>query len=176
MSKRSLQKEETKKKILDVSRSIYLDQGYTSTSTKRISEKAKVSQGTVFLHFQTKEKLLKQIIVEDLHELRTTLEKVDLDLSQIFVLVEEREEMLARVIKDYPYLPNSFQEAFDQLKSALKDHLFDLLKEKSKQSILDLFAFIDMLLALLFEDLFYSKGKVLGTRKKKYKQLIQKFA
>ena len=134
-----------------------------------------ISQGTVFLHFKTKEKLLKKIIVEELLTLKEQLEFTELNLSSLFRLVEDHEEILSRVIKDYPYLPSSFQEVFDQLKSSLKDHLFDILKETSNQSILDLFAFIDLLLALLFEDLFYSREKILSTRKKKYKQMIQKF-
>mgnify|MGYP000395098984 CR=1 FL=1 len=175
MSKRSLQKEKTNQRILFVTREIYLDQGYIATSTKRISDQAKVSQGTVFLHFKTKEKLLKKIIVEELLTLKEQLEFTELNLSSLFRLVEDHEEILSRVIKDYPYLPSSFQEVFDQLKSSLKDHLFDILKETSNQSILDLFAFIDLLLALLFEDLFYSREKILSTRKKKYKQMIQKF-
>jgi len=175
MKKRSLQKEKTKQRIWSVTREIYLDQGYLKTSTKSISEKAKVSQGTVFLHFKTKEKLLKEIIVEELITLKEQLEFAELNLSSLFRLIEDHEEILSRVIKDYPHLPFSFQEIFDQLRSSLKDHLFDILKETSRQSILDLFAFIDLLLALLFEDLFYSRENILSTRKKKYKQLIQKF-
>ena len=175
MKKRSLQKEKTKQRIWSVTREIYLDQGYLKTSTKSISEKAKVSQGTVFLHFKTKEKLLKEIIVEELITLKEQLEFAELNLSSLFRLIEDHEEILSRVIKDYPHLPSSFQEIFDQLRSSLKDHLFDILKETSRQSILDLFAFIDLLLALLFEDLFYSRENILSTRKKKYKQLIQKF-
>jgi AcrR family transcriptional regulator len=175
MSKRSLQKESTYNRILEITRNIYLDQGYHNTSTKQIALQTKLSQGTIFLHFKTKKKLLEHVVLQELSILISDLETEDHTVDSILQLLVLHEAILSRTIKDYTFLPSNFQAAFDQVKSLLKDRLFDALEKESKRSILDLFGFIDLLLALVIEDLLFSQKLVLKERLKKYRNLMQKF-
>jgi len=175
MNKRVQQKGKTHDRILSITNDIYLDQGYINASTKSISKKAGLSQGTIFLHFETKEKLFEQIVVVRLNELFERLHAPNLSISTFFKTLIDEEAILARVLKDYPYLPQKFQEAFDQVRMIYKDLLFDLVKPRTDLSILDLFSLIEMVLALIFEDLFYSDGKVMSAKVKKYKKILDKY-
>lgn len=176
MDKRAKQKEKTYNKILDITRKIYFDQGYIYTSTREISKKAKVSQGTIFLHFKTKEKLLEKVIVDQLQHHFDLIQETNPTIASLFQMIVDEEALLSRVLKDYPYLPVKFQEAFDQIRMIYKDSLFDLLKSKSSLNILSLFSIIDMVLALVFEDLWYSNGESMQGKVKKYYKLIDKYA
>lgn len=176
MKARLQQKEKTHKKILLIAKEIYLDHGYINTSTKVISKKAKVSQGTIFLHFETKQKLLSLIIIDELDRLFRTLQEGSPSLNELLSSIVDNERLLSRVVKDYAYMPEEFQSSFDQVRMIYKDHLFDLLKPKSKLSILDLFAIIEMVLALIFEDLFYAKTDVMKNKIKKYHKILIKYA
>jgi len=177
MNKRAKQKEKTYEKILMKTRGIYLDQGYIRTSTKTISSKANVSQGTIFLHFQTKENLLKFIIADELSKLFHKIQDSSPSLDDLFSSIVEHEKLLSRVMKDYAHLPKQFQTSFDQVRMIYKDKLFDLLQPKSKLSILDLFALIEMILALIFEDLFYATADdVIKSKVKKYQKILLKYA
>lgn len=176
MKERSKQKEKTHQKILAIAKEIYLDHGYINTSTKVIAKKAKVSQGTIFLHFETKQKLLALIILDELDRLFHKLQETSPSIDELFSSIVDNERLLSRVVKDYPYIPEKFQTSFDQVRMVYKDHLFDLLKPKSKLSILDLFALIEMVLALIFEDLFYAKTDVMKNKIKKYHKILNKYA
>lgn len=175
MNKRSLQKEKTYNKILRISRNLYLDHGYIQTSTKDISKKARVSQGTIFLHFKTKEKLMERIIFDELELLKKELSEDDMTKEKVFQTLINHELLLSRVMKDYAYLPKKLQDVIFQLRMRYKDVLFDLLKAKSKLSILDLFLLIDMTLALIFEELALSNEEIMKNKIKKYKKIFTKF-
>lgn len=176
MDKRAQQKEKTYSKILKISKALYLDHGYIYTSTKDISKKARVSQGTIFLHFKTKEKLMERIILDELQDVIGELDGENITTEGVFQTLVDHELLLSRVSKDYAYLPVKLQEFFNQLKTQYKDLLFDLLKPKSKLSILDLFLLIDMTLALIFEELAFSDKTMLKNKIKKYKKIFTKFA
>ncbi|MGS0973301.1 MAG: TetR/AcrR family transcriptional regulator [Candidatus Izemoplasmataceae bacterium] len=176
MKDRTKQKEKTHQKLLSITKEIYLDQGYINTSTKVISKKANVSQGTIFLHFETKQKLLATIIVDELDRLFYKLQETSPSIDELFLSIVDNERLLSRVMKDYPCMPERFQTSFDQVRMGYKDQLFDLLKPKSKLSILDLFALIEMVLALIFEDLFYAKTDIMVNKIKKYQKIIKKYS
>lgn len=55
--------EHTRKRILDNTTALLLIKGYDGTRTKDISDRAGVSEATIFKYFKTKEDLLKTIVV-----------------------------------------------------------------------------------------------------------------
>ncbi|PGQ37584.1 TetR/AcrR family transcriptional regulator, partial [Bacillus thuringiensis] len=52
-----------KERILEAAISLFGEKGYSSTTTREIAEKAKVSEVTIFRHFGNKEKLFKEGII-----------------------------------------------------------------------------------------------------------------
>jgi AcrR family transcriptional regulator len=63
-TKRDLQKLETKARILDAARALFVDVGYTETTVRMIAERAGVAAGTLFVSFEGKADLLLEILVE----------------------------------------------------------------------------------------------------------------
>lgn len=54
---------EIKKKILDVSRDLFIEQGYKKTTIRQIIQKADILNGSLYHFFENKEDIFKQIIV-----------------------------------------------------------------------------------------------------------------
>jgi AcrR family transcriptional regulator len=59
---------EIKKKILDVSRDLFIEQGYKKTTIRQIIQKAGVLNGSLYHFFENKEDIFKQIIVVVVNE------------------------------------------------------------------------------------------------------------
>ncbi len=66
MVSRKEQKEETKKRILDVARAHFERHGFEAASFRAIAEEATVAVGTVALHFEDKRSLLHAALYDDL--------------------------------------------------------------------------------------------------------------
>ncbi|HBS46531.1 MAG TPA: TetR/AcrR family transcriptional regulator [Paenibacillus sp.] len=56
-------KTEKQKKIIEIAIKLFADKGFANTSTAEIAKLAKVSEGTIFKHYGTKDKLLLSIIL-----------------------------------------------------------------------------------------------------------------
>lgn len=54
---------EIKQKILDVSRDLFIDQGYKKTTIRQIIQKADILNGSLYHFFENKEDIFKQIII-----------------------------------------------------------------------------------------------------------------
>lgn len=65
-TRRSIQKEETRRIILESSRDLFCRLGFEATSTRAIAEKAGVGAGTIFSHFPDKPSLLVAVLLDDL--------------------------------------------------------------------------------------------------------------
>jgi len=65
-SRRHIQKEETRKIILERSRELFNELGFDKTSTRAIATRAGVGVGTVFSHFPDKSSLLIAALLDDL--------------------------------------------------------------------------------------------------------------
>lgn len=62
MNKRELQKEQTRKQLLEVSLELFAKNGYNGTSMDMIAKKAKVSKGLAYSHFKNKNALLFELV------------------------------------------------------------------------------------------------------------------
>ena len=65
-TRKSIQKEETRRIILESSRVLFNELGFEKTSTRAIAQNAGVGIGTVFSHFQDKQSLLIATLLDDL--------------------------------------------------------------------------------------------------------------
>ncbi|MGX7013265.1 TetR/AcrR family transcriptional regulator [Vagococcus silagei] len=59
---------ERKNQILDVAESLFRTEGYNKTTTSKIAKEAGVANGTLFYHFESKEKLADALVARKLHE------------------------------------------------------------------------------------------------------------
>ena len=69
--KRALNKEKTRKQILRVALELFRKKGFQATTTKEISKKAKIAEGTLFNYFETKEDLALYFFDQEADEVMT---------------------------------------------------------------------------------------------------------
>ena len=67
--KRTQNKEKTKQAILTAALKLFAEKGFYSTSTRAISRKAGIAEGTLFNYFETKEDLALYFFEREMHEI-----------------------------------------------------------------------------------------------------------
>ncbi len=84
--------------ILDAALKVFSSQGYTGATTRRIAEEANVAEVTIFRKFQSKENLLKEVLIRN----RVEISELD-NLFRIEVGADIETELLAlgkKIAKD----------------------------------------------------------------------------
>lgn len=100
----------TRTTIMDAAEGLILETGFSATSVDRVIERAGVTKGTFFYHFETKAGLARALVERyaehDLQNLETTLaraEKLSRDpLQQLLIFVGLFEESAEALTEPYP--------------------------------------------------------------------------
>ncbi|WLR61463.1 TetR/AcrR family transcriptional regulator [Guptibacillus hwajinpoensis] len=141
---REQKKQETRKKIMEVAKGLFLEKGYEATSTELVARRAGIGSGTLFNYFPSKAELLVEVMRAEFLSME---ERADLSFE-----VQERAEATVR-----NYLTKRL-EGFSLLEKKLFRELIvaSLNAYQSKpeflQSLMQLdFMFIEELVELLKE-------------------------
>lgn len=142
----------TRQRIINKTALLLQEVGFLRVSSKEIARTSEVSQGTVFLHFETKENLLTSVIMDELTAFEkglndgcdVSLSTEDFMKSYIDLLISY-EGILSRVYKDYGYLSENLKKKINNLESTTKNLFFDNVRGNSEKkiSIVDSFVSID---------------------------------
>lgn len=152
MNNREETKQQTRENILYQTMLLLQEKGFVKISSREISETCKVSQGTIFLHFGTKNNLLHEILFSNMERLESTLnercipsETQDNFIKNFLNTLIDYEDILSRTYKDYFYLSESLQKQVLDLETIIKNKFFDNLKQNrsSNINIIDSFVLID---------------------------------
>jgi AcrR family transcriptional regulator len=152
MGIREENKIKTRQKIIEETKNVLFEKGYLKMSTKDISNKCDVSQGTIFLHFETKERLLNYIIVQLIDEFIDNLKRVQNNdsngqkfLHETLIVISNYENVLSIAYRDYAHISNVIKKNLDLAESTLKSMYFDNLRNSKGNdvSIVDSFVLID---------------------------------
>ena len=144
-NKRNVQKELTRKKLIEVAIKLFGDNGILNTKTIDISKEAGVSHGTVFSHFKTQEELLDTVIEEvgnrivsklqELIDVKGTLEEI---LKAHINGLIEFEKFYTRLIIERRLLPESASNIYIIIQSSISFHIGEVLKKEiAKGKIID---------------------------------------
>lgn len=144
-NKRNVQKELTRKKLIEVAIKLFGDNGILNTKTIDISKEAGVSHGTVFSHFRTQEELLDTVIEEvgdrivsklqELIDVKGSLEEI---LKAHINGLIEFEKFYTRLIIERRLLPESASNIYVIIQSSISFHIGKVLKEEiAKGKIID---------------------------------------
>jgi AcrR family transcriptional regulator len=187
MGVRNEQKQKTRENILFSARNLMLKNGFIKVSTKEISTVCGVSQGTLFLHFSTKDNLLNEIISHDidlyLNDLKlncnTKISREEF-LIEILDVVGRHESILSRLYKDYYYLDETLTKSIDKADTVLKNLFFDNLRNTPGKtiSIVDSFILIDAFVAqlkyyLLSKDVYTDTNSIIRQSRGKLNKLFR---
>lgn len=138
-SQRQKQKIQTRNHIIEISLTEFAKGGLTTTRTSDIATAAKVSHGTVFSHFQTREILLNAVIEEfgmrissRLHELINNQCGIRTALEAHIQGICEYEMFYTRLISEAPLLDESARNTLIMIQSTISFHLSKVAEEEMK--------------------------------------------
>lgn len=174
-------KQRTRELILTMAQELLEEDGFVKVSSKDIARKCNVSQGTIFLHFQTKDNLLNSILSSNIEALEIELrsncnpkDSMDNFLRSYLDILVVYEGFLSRAYKDYSYLSESLRRNIDNLETIIKNIFFDNLRNNAvkKLSIIDSFIAIDSFLSqikcnLLDKEVYSKSNSIIRQRRGK---------
>ncbi len=140
-SQRQKQKDQTRKHLIEVAMNQFAKNGLTATRTSDIAAAAKVSHGTIFSHFPTREILLDEVIevfgmriTARLHELVDTNCGIREALKAHLKGIEEYEDFYARLISEAPVLHESARNTLIMIQSAIAFHIMQVAESEMEES------------------------------------------
>jgi len=120
-TRRERKKEETRQKLLDVSFSLFVDQGYDNTTVDQITERADIGKGTFYNYFPSKEAILHEFM-ENL-----SIQRGEKIWAEVMALQDTRQRLartyqsLAAWFEEYPELIRVYQ--LERVNTKLNDPL-----------------------------------------------------
>jgi AcrR family transcriptional regulator len=140
---RQKQKIKTRKRIIDAALNLFARDGITGTRTSDIASEAKVSHGTVFTHFPTREILLDEVIEEfgmritgRLHELVNSNCGMKEALETHLRGISEYEGFYTRLVLEGRLLNESARNSLVMIQSAVSFHIIQVAEREMKDSII----------------------------------------
>ena len=176
-NKRQLLKQITKDLILETTKQLIVENGVLKTTTKEISISCKVAHGTIFSHFENRDKLISVVVKNELMEIAKKLYKIketDFTLEELLThylnFVEENEDFLVVVYKEFSFLNKNLQREIITTESIVKNIFYNKIeknirhKDLKPQIILStLFGTINYYLSR--KEYFVSSGSVIAEKK-----------
>lgn len=144
-SKRQLQKENTRQKILDTAYRVYSQEGFSAT-TAVIAKEAGLSHGTIFAHFQSLNELLECLIGNfgtalalEIHDLAESSSSIEELLKTHLGILIRHEEFYLRLVTERGLLPEEVQYTFADTQTAIAYHFNRILKQEiEKKNVKDI--------------------------------------
>lgn len=136
---RQLQKEQTKELLLKTAYAVFSEKGIMNTRMTDIAKAAGVSHGTMFVHFDTHEALIEEVvevygkkIALHTHELADSCENMEEVLSAHLAGIMEFEAFYTWLVIENRLLPLSVRASWVSIQSAISFH-FSQVAERELQ-------------------------------------------
>lgn len=127
-TKRQLQKEITRQRIMDTAFRLYEEKGF-SVSTNSIAQEAGISHGAIFLHFPAKEILQTQVLEqfakevgEKLHHLSSANKSIAQLLQGHIQVLKDYEAFYKKLISEISSLPKETRKLLLSMQSVMSWH------------------------------------------------------
>ncbi len=187
MGIRSDSKEKTRKLIIEKTALLLHNRGFLKVSSKEIARECNLSQGSIFLHFKTKENLLNTILLGNIQDFENQLKNMclpkynkELFLRNYLDVLIEFESFLSRAYKDLPYLSEALSKNINGLETITKNLFFENLRNNpdKKISIVDSFISIDAFFAqiqknLIEKEIYTNSNSIIRQRRGKIVKLYR---
>lgn len=184
---RSDSKQKTRELILNKTALLLHNKGFLKVSSKEISRECNISQGSIFLHFKTKENLLNTILLGNIGEFESQLKLVclpklskEIFLKNYLDVLIQFESFLSRAYKDLPYLTEALSKNINNLETMTKNLFFENIRNNpnKKLNIVDSFISIDAFFAqiqknLLEKEVYSDSNSIIRQRRGKIVKLYR---
>lgn len=134
ISKRQIQKTNTRKKIIETAYRIFSEKGF-AVATSVIAKEAGVSHGSIFVHFPTLNDLLVCLLSDfgdkmgaSLHILTMKYDSIESVLEEHLNVLEEYEAFYSRLISEINLLPNEAKSTFVIIQSTVAFHFSNIIE------------------------------------------------
>jgi len=189
MGIRSELKQKTHNLILEKTDLLLDKKGFLNVSSKEIAKECNVSQGSIFLHFKTKENLLNMILSNNITHFENSLKnsllpelKSDIFLKKYLDLLILNEAFLSRAYMDLPYLQETLSKNLNNLETTTKNLFFENIRKNNikniKFNIVDTFISIDAFFSqiqknFLEKDIYAQSNSIIRQRRGKIIKLYR---
>lgn len=134
MGTRTLQKAQTRERIIAAAKKVYTEQGFSAT-VSAIAKEAGVAHGSVFVHFPNTESLMLclldsfgQEVGEELHALSESGGDIGKLLGIHIDVLIRHEGFYRRLVTEAVYLPEEAKNTFIAIQSTLSIHFSQVLE------------------------------------------------
>ena len=170
--KRQTQKEETRRRLLETGYRVICEKGMLRTRVSDIAQAAGVSHGAVFVHFESLEALLAEVIEEygrhialRTHELAATSARMDDLLRAHLTGIGEHEAFYTRLVTENRLLPQGVRDVWIGLQSAMSFHFSRVAAQEWPEAEMDMALMFNTWVGLVHHylsngDLFAPEGSV----------------
>lgn len=138
MTTRRDRKRQTRARLIRVALELFATQGIAETRTLDVALAARVSHGTVFLHFPNRADLVAAVIGEfgfaatrRIHELAEAGGSVREVLAAHVAGLAEREDFYVRLVREGPQLPPAARSTLVGIQSAIAHHLAEVVARET---------------------------------------------
>jgi AcrR family transcriptional regulator len=138
-TRRQIQKESTRKQILETAIKHFAEYGIITSKTSDIARAATVAHGTIFAHFPNQEALLNAVIEEfgirvssRLHELAASNTSLRDILEAHIEGLKEYEAFYTRLVMERRLLPDDARNTFILIQSSISFHISQAAEKEMK--------------------------------------------
>jgi len=135
MNKRQLQKQKTREHILKIAKQEFVEKGFLNTTTNQIALQAGIAHGTLFLHFKNKDKLIVEILDQELDQISSSIQELvvqSADLEQMLIqylnLLEEDEKLFSVLARELPFYPEELRRKILFRDSIIRSHFRSVIE------------------------------------------------
>lgn len=187
-SRRELQREQTRERLLTEGEQEFIRGGFRDASTAAIAKAAGVAHGTVFLHFPTKEDLLSEIVLRHAQEAMNELHARAGATKDLESLLDAHLEVIARhedfevaLARESALLPGPLMRRVVIARTGIGHHLYERLRagveegryaETVDPTVALSFWFGTLQYHLAHRELFAPKAGLIRTRGAKLKEFF----
>src|SRR5215469_5521282 len=136
--RRARERSETRDKILDAARDLFISEGYEGVSMRKVAEKIEYSPTAIYVHFEDKKDLFHQLCQEDFARLAEAFQNPSMPVNPI-----ERLNFIGQTYVDFGMkYPNHYKLMF--MTSHPPGELDDVDSEVKGNPEVDAYAFLKM--------------------------------
>jgi len=106
--RRERERQETRSKILDAARQLFIEQGYDAVTMRKVAQSVEYSPTAIYVHFKDKEALMRELCTEDFDKLAEAFQVV----LQIEDPIERLEQVGIAYVNFAIQFPNHYRLMF----------------------------------------------------------------
>ncbi len=150
-----------KKSIYSAAASLFGEKGFERTSLDEVARKAGVAKGTIFYHFQSKDKLFSELIREGIEEMTRRIDaiaamdasaekKIDLVVEFHFEFFKDNRDMCHMILGQMGNFQKRWQQNIELIRGSYLRSMEKIIAEAKRENVISRSFDTDSLIITLF--------------------------